>query len=131
MVIDSSALIAIALEEPEAERLLGFIRQASPCKISAATFLETGMVLKRDATGKHMAAFEKLIRALGLSIIPVTEEQARTALNAFDRYGKGRGHPAGLNFGDCFSYALAKVSGEPLLFKGEDFIHTDIQAVKA
>lgn len=128
MVIDSSVLIAILTEEPSSEHFLRFVQSADRCKISAATFLETGMVLKRDATGKHMTAFENLIRLLPISIVSITEEQARIALDAFERYGKGRNHPAGLNFGNCFSYALAKVAGEPLLFKGQDFIHTDISA---
>jgi ribonuclease VapC len=130
MVIDSSALIAIVLKEPEAVRFLQAIERATSCRISAATFFETGMVLKRDATGGRMIVFEEMLRDYQITIAPVTEEQARTALDAFDRYGKGRGHPAGLNFGDCFSYALAKAGGEPLLFKGQDFIHTDIQAIR-
>lgn len=129
MVIDSSALVAIVLEEPEAERFLDFIRQDDSCKISAATFFETGMVLKRERTNKHFVVFENLIRRQQLAIVSVTEVQARIALDAFDRYGKGRGHRAGLNFGDCFSYALAKISDEPLLFKGQDFLYTDLKFV--
>ena len=128
MVIDSSALIAIVTEEPESAYFLSLIHQADSIRISAATFLETGMVLKRDSTGKHRSVFENLILRLPVPIVPVSEEQARIALDAFDRYGKGRGHPAGLNFGDCFSYALAKIGDEPLLFKGRDFKYTDIQA---
>src|ERR1700679_3301993 len=129
MVIDSSALLAILMNEPEARRFVRAIRNAPSRKISAAGFLETGMVLRsRAAPAKH-ALFERLILRFHLSIVPVTEEQARTALDAFGPYGKGRGHAAGLNFGDCFSYALAKTGDEPLLFKGKDFIHTDIQAV--
>jgi ribonuclease VapC len=128
MVIDSSALLAILLDEPEAAEFLLVIKNAAVRGISAASFLETGMVLRRDASGERQKLFEDLIVALRLSIVPVTELQARSALAAFALYGKGQGHPAGLNFGDCLAYALAKVSGEPLLFKGNDFSHTDIQA---
>lgn len=128
MVIDSSALLAILLDESEAAGFLRLVKSAPERRISAASFLETGMVLRRDPSGERQALFEELIAALRLSIVPVTEQQARTALAAFAVYGKGHGHPAGLNFGDCLAYALAKVSGEPLLFKGNDFSQTDIQA---
>jgi ribonuclease VapC len=128
MVIDSSALIAILLDEPEANAFLRAIHTSPRCRISAATFLETGMILRRDATGQRQQRFERLISSLRISIVPVTEQQARTALDAFGLYGKGRGHRASLNFGDCLAYALAKVSAEPLLFKGNDFSETDIQA---
>ena len=126
MVIDSSALLAILLDEPEAAEFLRLVKNAPVRRISAASFLETGMVLRRDSTGQRQQLFEDLIAALRLTIVPVTEQQARSALAAFAVYGKGYGHPAGLNFGDCLAYALAKVSGEPLLFKGNDFSFTDI-----
>ena len=128
MVIDSSALLAIVLGESEAADFLRAIKSAPVRRISAASFLETGMVLRRDRTGQRQKLFEDLIVALRISIAPVTEQQARVALDAFARFGKGSGHSAGLNFGDCFSYALAKVCSEPLLFKGADFSRTDIQA---
>jgi ribonuclease VapC len=130
MVIDSSALLAILLDEPEAEEFLGIIKNSAARRISAASFLETGMVLRRDSSGQRQQFFEDLIAALRLSIVPVTEQQARTALEAFAVYGKGHGHPAGLNFGDCLAYALANVFAEPLLFKGNDFSFTDIQAAR-
>ena len=129
MVIDSSALLAILLDEPEAAEFLRLVKNAPVRTISAASYLETGMVLRRDYSGQRQQLFEELIVALRLIIVPVTEQQARSALAAFTVYGKGYGHPARLNFGDCLAYALAKVSGEPLLFKGNDFSHTDIQAV--
>lgn len=129
MVIDSSALLAILLDEPEAADFLSRIKSEPVRRISAASFLETGMVLRRDTSGQRQILFEELIVALRLAIVPVTEEQARTALAAFAAYGKGHGHPAELNFGDCLTYALAKVHGEPLLFKGNDFSQTDIQVV--
>ena len=129
MVIDSSALLAILLGEPETAQFLGHIKSAPVRRISAASFLETGMVLRRDSSGQRQILFEELIIALRLSIVPVTEEQARSALSAFAIYGKGHGHPAGLNFGDCLAYALAKVYGDTLLFKGNDFSKTDIPVV--
>jgi ribonuclease VapC len=129
MVIDSSALLAIILAEPEAAEFLRAIKSAPERRISAASFLETGMVLLRDSSGARQKLFEELIALLHISILPVTEEQARAALEAFRTYGKGRGHQAGLNFGDCLAYALAKALNEPLLFKGNDFSLTDISAV--
>jgi ribonuclease VapC len=121
MVIDSSALLAILLDEPEAVGFLRVIKSVQLREISAATFLETGMVLRRRGSNSSQPLFEELIGEFHIVIVPVTEVQARIALDAFSVYGKGRGHPAQLNFGDCFSYALAKVCGEPLLFKGNDF----------
>ena len=126
MVIDSSALLAILLGEPEAATFLRAIKSAQARRVSAASFLETGMVLRRDPSGQRQQLFEELIFALRLIIEPVTEQQARIALEAFNRYGKGRWHSAALNFGDCLACALAKVCAEPLLFKGADFSHTDI-----
>jgi ribonuclease VapC len=128
MVIDSSALVAIILGEPEAAAFLHSIKSAPTRSISSASYLETGMVLSRDRTGERQKLFEELIVALRLMIAPVTEQQARAALQAFGVFGKGLGHPAALNFGDCLSYALAKVGAEPLLFKGDDFSRTDIVA---
>jgi len=84
------------------------------------------MVLHRDATGGRLKIFEELVAELQIAITPVTEQLARSALDAFSQFGKGSGHRAGLNFGDCLVYALAKTSNEPLLFKGNDFNHTDI-----
>jgi ribonuclease VapC len=107
---------------------LRIIKNAPVRRVSAASFLETGMVLRRDESGARQELFEELIVALRLSIAPVTELHARTALEAFRIYGKGRGHSAGLNFGDCLAYALAKVLSEPLLFKGNDFSQTDIES---
>jgi ribonuclease VapC len=128
MVIDSSALLAIILAEPEAAAFLRTIKNAPVRRISAASFLETGMVLRRDGSGARQKLFEELIVVLRLSIAPVTEQHARSALEAFGIYGKGRGHSAALNFGDCLAYALAKELSEPLLFKGNDFSQTDIES---
>ena len=128
MIIDSSAVIAILFDEPEAQALLSQIAVADVCRLSSASLVEIGIVLRRDAAAQRRAAFNEMLRLFSIKIEPVTEEQAYLALDAYDRFGKGTGHPAGLNYGDCFSYALAKQSGEPLLFKGNDFTHTDLEA---
>ena len=125
MVIDTSALAAIFFGEPERRAFLAAIASAPTRMISAATVLETGIVLESrlgDAAGREFDLF--LIRA-NLQIIPVDAEQTELARHAWRRFGKGR-HPAALNYGDCFVYALAKWTGEPLLAKGTDFASTDV-----
>ena len=126
MVIDTSALLAIFLDESERAQFLDQIVQAEMRKISAASVLETGIVLearKGEAAGREFDLF--VVRA-NLEIVPVDADQVDVARSAWRKYGKGR-HPAGLNFGDCFAYALAKVAGEPLLAKGGDFTLTDLE----
>lgn len=125
MVIDTSALAAIFFSEPEREAFLTAVIADSNRLISAATMLETGIVLEArqgEAAGREFDLF--VVRA-DLQIVPVDAEQTETARSAWRKYGKGR-HKAALNFGDCFTYALAKVSGEPLLAKGREFALTDI-----
>ncbi|MSQ15697.1 MAG: type II toxin-antitoxin system VapC family toxin [Dehalococcoidia bacterium] len=126
MIIDTSALIAILRNEPEAGSYARAIERAGRVRISAASFVEAAIVI--DASRDPIASrrFDDLCRETQLVIEPVTEAQARIAREAFRDFGKGSGHPAGLNFGDCFAYALAKETGEPLLFKGNDFARTDI-----
>lgn len=126
MVIDTSAIIAILTGEPEARTFAAKLAGAPVCRMSAATFVEAGLVARRDPTGAVRQALELLVVKYKIVIEPVTERQARLAMDAYDRFGKGNGHPAGLNYGDCFSYALAADTGEPLLFKGNDFSRTDI-----
>jgi ribonuclease VapC len=129
MVVDTSALLAMFLSEPERERLIDLILKAETRAISAANLLETGIVLESrrgEAAGREFDLF--LNRAM-FDIFPVDTEQVEIARRAWRRYGKGR-HPAALNFGDCFAYALAKVLDEPLLAKGTDFARTDIQCVR-
>jgi ribonuclease VapC len=129
MVIDTSALAAIFFAEPEREPFLATITAAGTRLISAATVLEAGMVVESrqgEAAGREFDLF--VVRA-NLQIVPVDSEQADLARSAWRKYGKGR-HPAALNFGDCFSYALAKSVGEPLLAKGTDFASTDIAVWK-
>ena len=125
MVIDTSALVAILLREPEATRFAEAIEAITPRLLSAASLLEASMVIetrKGEAGGRELDLF--LYRA-GIEIVGIDQEQAEVARIAWRKYGKGK-HPAGLNYGDCFSYALAKVSGSPLLFKGGDFNQTDL-----
>lgn len=128
MVIDSSAVVAILFDEPEAQAFLSQMAVADVCRLSAASLVEIGIVLRREVAAKRRAAFDEMLRLFSIQIEPVTEAQAYLALDTYDRFGKGTGHPAGLNYGDCFSYALAKQTGEPLLFKGNDFTRTDIEA---
>jgi ribonuclease VapC len=126
MVIDTSALVAIFLAEPERQPLLDLLLQAETRMISAATVLETGIVLEArrgESAGREFDLF--LVRA-NLQVVAVDSEQAEIARSAWRKYGKGQ-HPAALNFGDCFAYALAKFTGEPLLAKGTDFAATDIE----
>jgi ribonuclease VapC len=130
MVIDTSALAAIFFYEPEREAFLGAIIAAEKPLISAAAVVETGIVLegrRGEVLGREFDLF--VIRA-SLQIVPVDADQAELARSAWRKYGKGR-HRAGLNMGDCFTYALCKSSGEPLLAKGTDFALTDIRVLGA
>ena len=128
MVIDSSALLAILLEESDAYAFASAMTNSAICLLSAVSLVETSMVAMRLRTPNPVTAFDNLIDKLGIEIVPVDREQALLAREAFRRFGKGR-HKAGLNFGDCFAYALAKQKNEPLLYKGNDFSQTDISAV--
>ncbi|MEQ1888984.1 MAG: type II toxin-antitoxin system VapC family toxin [Alphaproteobacteria bacterium] len=128
MIIDTSALIAILFNESDAPIYARAIEQADSRRLSAANFVEAAMVAERFTGGRAGPRFDALLRTSRIVIEPFTVEQAHLARQAFLDYGKGR-HAAGLNFGDCFAYALAKASGEPLLFKGADFARTDIAAV--
>ena len=126
MIVDSSALLAILRAEPEMLACARAIEDAARRRISAANFLETAIVIDGSRDPVASRRLDDLIRAADLAIEPVTDAQARIAREAYRDFGKGSGHPAQLNFGDCFAYALAKVTGEPLLFKGNDFGRTDI-----
>jgi ribonuclease VapC len=125
MVIDTSAILAILFNEPEAEHF-EIALEADPSRlISAATLLETAIVVEArlgEAGGQEL---DLLLEKAQVVIIPFTAEHAKIARYAYRTYGKGQ-HPAGLNYGDCFAYALAKTTGEPLLFKGNDFSRTDV-----
>jgi ribonuclease VapC len=125
MVIDTSALVAILLMEPDRLYFEDRIAEAQSCQISTVSYMEAGMVLTTRFGTYAEAALDQMLAKARVSIVAVNAVQAKLALAAFRDYGKGR-HPAGLNFGDCFSYALAKSVGEPLLFKGSDFAQTDV-----
>lgn len=125
MIVDTSALIAILLAEPGFEVFDEAIVAARSCKVSAPTFVEISIILESRTGPQGVLLAESVFRRLNISIEPLTAEQALLARQGFSDHGKGR-HPAGLNFGDCFSYGLAKATGEPLLFKGDDFRKTDI-----
>jgi ribonuclease VapC len=127
MIIDSSALLAIIFEEPDASIYISAILNSSKCSLSAASLVETSMVSLRLRSPDPVALLDDFIKRSEIIVVPVDHEQAVIAREAFRRYGKGR-HPAGLNFGDCFSYALSKQTGESLLYKGNDFAQTDISS---
>jgi ribonuclease VapC len=125
MILDTSPLVAILAKEPDSERYVSAISHAPRCRMSAGNFLELSIVIEGQFGADVLRQCDALIRRISIVIEPVTIDQAHVARQAFHDFGKGR-HPAGLNFGDCFAYALAKITGEPLLFKGEDFKDTDI-----
>ena len=128
MIVDTSALMAILRGEDDAPRFARALASRQEVKrLSAANYLEAAIVIdgSRDAVASRR--FDELIAKAGLVIAPVTERHARIARAAYRDFGKGSGHPAKLNFGDCFAYALAKTTSEPLLFKGNDFSHTDVR----
>jgi ribonuclease VapC len=127
MILDTSALVAILYREPEAAAFAQAIHAADTCRISVANWVELSMVVERQLGPDGMRQAEAFFRRADIIVEPVTVEHGHLARQAFLDFGKGR-HKAALNFGDCFSYALAKATGEPLLFKGEDFSRTDIQA---
>ncbi len=131
MIIDTSALIAILRDEPEAAACAQTIEASATRRVSAANFVEAAVVIDGSRDPIASRRFDDLIREAQIVIEPVTEQQARIAREAYRDFGKGSGHPAQLNFGDCFAYALAKVTREPLLFKGRDFAHTDVEVARA
>ena len=124
MIVDTSALVAIINAEPEAFEFLSVLNTVD-VRISAVTVFEFGMVVDRWKRPGASVAADRLLVQIEAEVVPVTGEIAQRARQAYARFGKGN-HPARLNFGDCFAYALAKETGEPLLFKGDDFARTDI-----
>lgn len=127
MIIDSSALVAILLVEPEMLAFVDAIDSAPVCRISAGTLLEASIVIDSRADVVGQRKLDEFMKAAGIIVEPATEEHVRIGRAAYRDFGRGSSSPAQLNFGDCFAYALAKTTGEPLLFKGDDFIHTDIR----
>lgn len=130
MVVDTSALIAIALGEPARASLLQAIEEAPSRILSSVSLLETGIILRSRLGPAGTALLNQLIEELGTDVIPFDDIQARLAIAAFGRFGKGIGHRAQLNFGDCAVYALAESRGEPVLATGRDFAATDLRVVR-
>jgi ribonuclease VapC len=125
MVVDTSALLAILQDEPDRRALNEALEAADARRISAATFVEVSIVMEARHGAAAQRDLDLFLERAAIEIVPVDAAQAQEARRAFARFGKGR-HPAGLNFGDCFAYALAVTLGEPLLFKGSDFAKTDV-----
>lgn len=127
MIIDTSAMVAILYGEPEAAAFTRLIHDAATSRISVANYVELSIVIEKQLGPEGMRQAEAFLRRAGIRVEPVTVEQGHLARQAFLDFGKG-GHKAGLNFGDCFAYALARDLDEPLLFKGKDFPETDIRS---
>ena len=128
MIVDTSAVVAILYAEPERDALTLSLLRATVRGMSAGSLIELTAVLTRRGLPGAVAKADALLAMLAIEIEPVTVEQARIGQDAYQRYGRGTGHVANLNFGDCFAYALAKDTGRPLLYKGRDFAATDIAA---
>jgi ribonuclease VapC len=126
VILDSSAIIAILRNEPEAAAMSEAIVRAGGCSTSAVNYVEAAVVIDGGRSFISSRRFDDFFREADITVESVTPEQARIAREAYRDFGKGR-HRAGLNLGDCFAYALAKEKGETLLFKGDDFCHTDIE----
>jgi ribonuclease VapC len=127
MIADTSAIVAILRMEAEAAQFSEVILDADTCRISAASYLEVGIVIDGERNPVASARVDELIEEFDIIIDPVSAEQARRARQAYRDFGKGSGHAAQLNFGDCFAYALATDLNQPLLYKGNDFTHTGIR----
>ncbi len=129
MIIDTSALVAVLDQEPEAERIARTLASTSERMLSAANLVEVGILMQARRGDDGARDLDLLLAKLRVDIVAVTATQAAIARKAFRRYGRGR-HPANLNFGDCFAYALAKDQSDTLLFKGDDFARTDVMAAR-
>jgi ribonuclease VapC len=127
MIVDASALLAILLREADGQRFYTSLGRAGTSAVSAVNYVEAGIRADQDKTGSRGKLLDELMQHFNVQIASITPEQATLAREAYRRYGKGR-HPAHLNLGDCFAYALAKLRREPLLFKGEDFRKTDVES---
>ena len=127
MIVDSSAVIALVLREPGWERLLDKLSVEDVCAIGAPTLVETGLVLTAKIGKKASNVLSRFLQETGIAVVPFGEEHWRVAIDAYARFGKGR-HAARLNFGDCLTYAVARLAERPLLFVGDDFTRTDLTA---
>lgn len=128
MIVDSSAIVAILKQEPDWRIFAASLDASEEISLSAGTYLEISVVIGRLNDPVMNRQIDELIEEFSILIEPFTEEQARIARHAYRDFGKGSGHRANLNFGDCFTYALARVKREPLLYKGDDFVHTDLRS---
>lgn len=131
MIVDSSAMVAMLRKEPEARDMFGALTDEGGASISAANYLETAIVIDGVRDPVLSAKLDGLVKRLSIEIAPVTASQAKLARQAYRDFGRGSGHPAKLNFGDCFAYALAMEHGEALLYKGDDFAHAGLARVVA
>jgi ribonuclease VapC len=129
VIVDTSVIIAMFKREPEAAAFARLIDEAPITRISAGTYVELAVVIDRSGDVVSSSALDPFLVEAGIQVEALTASQARIARTAYQRFGRGNGHPARLNMGDCFSYALARELGEPLLFKGDDFTLTDIEIV--
>lgn len=127
MIVDTSALVAVIRGEDDAAVFVSAVRQAHRSRISAGNYLEAGIVIDRKRDAAASRRLDTLLSAMRIEVAPVTPTQAGIARQAYRDFGKASGHPARFNFGDCFAYALAIDTDEPLLFKGDDFAHTDVR----
>jgi ribonuclease VapC len=131
VIVDTSVLIAILRGEPEADEFIDALVSADTRRMSAPTYVETAAVVDANHDPVLSRRLDELVDAAGVEVEPFTERHASIARQAYRDFGRGSGHPARLNLGDCFSYALAAAAGEPLLFKGDDFSHTDLRPARA
>jgi ribonuclease VapC len=129
MILDTSAIVAILQDEPESPAFAHAVEDNRPVRVSAANWLEAATLVDGNRSPALSRRFDELLREAAVEVEPVTTQQAELALEAYRAFGRGSGHPAHLNFGDCFAYALAMERDEPLLFKGKDFAHTDVRRV--
>ena len=127
MIVDTSAIIAVVRDELDAERYVDALARDTAPSLSAANYLEASIVVDRPREPIASRRLDDILRTLRVELVSVTPRQAQLARQAYRDFGKGSGHPAKLNFGDCFAYALAIENDEPLLFKGDDFNHTDVR----
>lgn len=127
MIVDTSAILTILLREPEAGAFEELVASDPFARMSAASYLEAGIVIDNRGITVNSRILDGWVAAAELVIEPVTAEQAQIARQAYRDFGRGSGHPARLNFGDCLAYALAKAHDDVLLFKGDDFLHTDVR----
>ncbi|HVB54014.1 MAG TPA: type II toxin-antitoxin system VapC family toxin [Candidatus Acidoferrales bacterium] len=130
MIVDTSAIVAILRGEPDADRYIEALSLVAEPLISAGTYLETAIVIDSNRDPVLSGRLDDLLATARVKVEPVTERHAEIARQAYRDFGKGSGHSAGLNLGDCFAYALARASGEPLLFKGDDFTKTDVVSAR-